>query len=154
MPKLSIDKPLIRELAELLAETGLSEIEWSEGGVQLRVARARETVIAAGIAPALAAPAPAAHGAAPEAALGNHEFASHPGAVKSPMVGTVYIAAEPGAAPLARVGDRVEQGQTVLIVEAMKTMNPIPAPRGGTVTQVLIENQMPVEYGQVMMLIE
>mgnify|MGYP001547345045 CR=1 FL=1 len=151
MPKLTIDKNMIRELAELLAETGLNEIEWSEGGVQLRVARSTTL-----IAPLAAAPLPApAHPAAvAETAPGHNDLGAHPGAVKSPMVGTVYVAAEPGNPPLVRVGDRVEPGQTLLIVEAMKTMNPIPAPRGGMITQILVENQMPVEYGQVMMLIE
>jgi acetyl-CoA carboxylase biotin carboxyl carrier protein len=151
----AVDKRLIRDLAELLAETGLSEIEWSEGGVQVRVAR--QIGVAAGAAaapgPAAAAPAaapPAAAAPAAEAA----DISAHPGAVKSPMVGTAYVAPEPGAAPFVHLNDQVREGQTLLIVEAMKTMNPIPAPRSGRLVRILIENQQPVEYGQVLMLIE
>ncbi len=147
MPKLNVDKQLIRDLAELLAETGLNEIEWSEAGVQLRIARGGGIV---SMVPPTVAPAPGSNIEAPAAV----DLNNHPGAVKSPMVGTVYVAPEPGAPNFVRIGDTIEAGQTVLIVEAMKTMNPIPAPRGGKVTQILIDNQSPVEYGQVMMLIE
>jgi acetyl-CoA carboxylase biotin carboxyl carrier protein len=148
-----IDKQLIRELAELLAETGLSEIEWSEGGVQVRVARTPAAIQMSAVT--AAAPAKgAASGAAADLKSVAEDLAAHPGAVKSPMVGTVYHAPEPGAPPFVRVGDTVTQGQTVLIVEAMKTMNPIPAPCAGRVARLLTENQQPVEYGQVMMVIE
>lgn len=149
MPKLSVDKKLIRDLAELLAETGLSEISWSEGGVEVRVARNATITVApppvAAVPPVLVAAAPAAE--APD-------LTAHPGAVKSPMVGTAYVAPEPGAQPFVKPGDAVREGQTVLIVEAMKTMNPILAPRAGKVVRILVENQQPVEYGQILMLIE
>ncbi len=148
MAKLKIDKDVIRDLADLLEETGLSEIEWSEGDVLVRVGR--ETGGAAAVAAALAPPA----AIAPPAASETESLAEHPGAVISPMVGTAYVAQEPGTPPFVGVGDMVEQGQTVLIVEAMKTMNPIAAPRGGRVTEILVANEQPVEFGQVLMLIE
>ena len=150
MAKLKIDKEVIRDLANLLQETGLSEIEWSEGDVLVRVGR--ET---GGGAVVAAAPAPQAAIAPATPAAGETEsLAEHPGAVISPMVGTAYVAQEPGTPPFVGVGDIVEQGQTVLIVEAMKTMNPIAAPRGGRVTEILVANEQPVEFGQVLMLIE
>jgi acetyl-CoA carboxylase biotin carboxyl carrier protein len=146
---LAIDKAAIHELAKILDDTGLSEISWSQGAIQVRVARGGVALAApVAAAPAVAATAPA--GAAP--ATSDH--ASHPGAVKSPMVGTAYVAAEPGSAPFVREGDTVKQGQTVLIVEAMKTMNPIPAPKGGRVTKIMVEDKQPVEFGQVLMVIE
>lgn len=145
-----IDQQMIRELADLLNETGLTEIEWSEGPLKVRVTKGAAPVYAA--APVAAAAAVAASGGAPAAAASDE--ASHPGAVKSPMVGTVYVAAEPGAAPFVKVGDSVNAGQTVLIVEAMKTMNPITAPKGGRVARILIENQQPVEFGQPLLIIE
>jgi len=145
-----IDRDMIRDLADLLDETGLSEIEWSEGALKIRVAK--NTGYA--MAPATyAAPAAAPAAAAPAAASAD-DAAKHPGAVKSPMVGTVYVAAEPGKPPFVQVGDTVSTGQTLLIVEAMKTMNPISAPKGGRVARILIENQQPVEFGQVLLVIE
>jgi acetyl-CoA carboxylase biotin carboxyl carrier protein len=142
-----IDEEMIRSLAELLADTGLSEIEIEQKGMRVRVARMVNAVIT---------PAPAAY--APQAAAppdpASADLAQHPGAVTSPMVGTAYRAPEPGAPPFVEVGARVEQGQTVLIVEAMKTMNHIPAPRGGTVTAILVENGQPVEYGEPLLIIE
>ncbi|MFN4310590.1 MAG: acetyl-CoA carboxylase biotin carboxyl carrier protein [Ferrovibrio sp.] len=147
-----IDQQMIRDLADLLNETGLTEIEWSEGALKVRVTKGG-TVMAA--APAqVYAPAPAAAGGAAAPAAAGSDDANHPGAVKSPMVGTVYVASEPGAAPFVKVGDTVNAGQTVLIVEAMKTMNPITAPKGGRVARILIENQQPVEFGQVLLVIE
>ncbi len=147
MAKLNIDKEVIRDLADLLNETGLTEIEWSEGDVLVRVGRE------AGSGTAVAAPALPLENAAP--APGETEsLAEHPGAVTSPMVGTAFVAPEPGTPPFVSVGDLVEHGQTVLIVEAMKTMNPIAAPRGGRVTEILVANEQPVEFGQVLMLIE
>ncbi|MBS4048707.1 MAG: acetyl-CoA carboxylase biotin carboxyl carrier protein [Alphaproteobacteria bacterium] len=143
-----IDQQMIRDLADLLNETGLTEIEWNEGPLKVRVTKGGAPIYAA--APMAAAPAVAA-GAAPAAA---GDEASHPGAVKSPMVGTVYTAPEPGAAAFVKVGDSVNAGQTVLIVEAMKTMNPITAPKGGRVARILIENQQPVEFGQPLLIIE
>lgn len=148
-----IDQQMIRDLADLLNETGLTEIEWSEGPLKVRVTKGGAAPIyaAAPVAAAAAAAAVAATGA-PAAAGGDD--ASHPGAVKSPMVGTVYTAPEPGAATFVKVGDSVNAGQTVLIVEAMKTMNPITAPKGGRVARILIENQQPVEFGQPLLIIE
>ncbi|QDO99255.1 acetyl-CoA carboxylase biotin carboxyl carrier protein [Ferrovibrio terrae] len=146
-----IDQQMIRELADLLNETGLTEIEWSEGPLKVRVTKGGTPIYAAApMAAAAAAAAVAATGGAPAAS----DDASHPGALKSPMVGTVYTAAEPGAAPFVKVGDSVTAGQTVLIVEAMKTMNPITAPKGGRIARILIENQQPVEFGQPLLIIE
>lgn len=145
-----IDQQMIRDLAELLNETGLSEIEWNEGSLKVRVAKA----VAAVSAPVYAAAPAAVAAAAPASAAGGDDAASHPGAVKSPMVGTVYTASEPGAAPFVSVGSNVSAGQTLLIVEAMKTMNPITAPKGGRVARILIENQQPVEFGQPLLVIE
>jgi acetyl-CoA carboxylase biotin carboxyl carrier protein len=146
-----IDQQMIRELADLLNETGLTEIEWSEGPLKVRVTKGGAPIYAAApMAAAAAAAAVAATGGAPAAS----DDASHPGALKSPMVGTVYTAAEPGAAPFVKAGDSVTAGQTVLIVEAMKTMNPITAPKGGRVARILIENQQPVEFGQPLLIIE
>jgi acetyl-CoA carboxylase biotin carboxyl carrier protein len=146
--KPSAESALIRELADLLNETGLSEIEIEREGLRLRVGR---QLTVAAVAPAMHA-APAAH-AAP-VALKAADAASHPGTVKSPMVGTAYRSAEPGAAAFVDVGTRVAQGQTLLIIEAMKTMNHIPAPRAGTVTQVFIDNGQPVEFGEPLVVIE
>jgi len=149
------EQQLIRELAALLVETGLSEIEIEKAGLKIRVAR-NLTVSAA--APPQPAPAPSASPSEPaqpaapaEAAV---DFANHPGCVKSPMVGTAYRAPEPGAPPFVEVGSRVTQGQTLMIIEAMKTMNHIPAPRAGTVTHILVENGQPVEYGEPLVIIE
>ena len=150
--KVSAESALIRELAELLNETGLSEIELEREGLRLRVAR-QVTMATAVAAPAVAHAAPGA-AAAPAAAAKPADVANHPGTVKSPMVGTAYRAAEPGAAPFAEVGTRVAQGQTLLIIEAMKTMNHIPAPRAGTVTQVFVDNGQPVEFGEPLVVIE
>jgi acetyl-CoA carboxylase biotin carboxyl carrier protein len=153
----SVEKTMIRDLADLLNETGLSEIEIVRDGLKIRVAR---QMVAAAAVPAASAPASAARprGEAPPAAEPEEsdapDFSNHPGCVKSPMVGTAYRAPEPGAAPFVDIGTRVTQGQTLLIIEAMKTMNHIPAPRGGVVTQVLIENGQPVEYGEPLVVIE
>ena len=148
--KASDDGALIRELALLLAETNLTEIEIERAGLRVRVAR--NISIAASI-PASYAPPPAA---APviAAAVPLADVAKHPGAVPSPMVGTVYWASEPGAKPFVEVGSKVSVGQTLLIIEAMKTMNQIPAPRAGTVTQILVEDGTPVEYGEPLVIIE
>jgi acetyl-CoA carboxylase biotin carboxyl carrier protein len=159
MAKDSKDKPsaegaLIRELAEVLHETGLSEIEYEREGLRLRVAR--QLSFPSMAAPALAHPVPA-HAAALGAQPGHAkaaDVANHPGTVKSPMVGTAYRAPEPGAAAFVEVGTRVAQGQTLLIIEAMKTMNHIPAPRAGTVVQVFIDNGQPVEFGEPLVVIE
>jgi acetyl-CoA carboxylase biotin carboxyl carrier protein len=146
MANFDIDGDLIRKLADLLRETGLNEIEFAEGDTRLRVTRGAPA--SAHVVHAVAPAAAAAPAAAPITG------ASHPGAVTSPMVGTAYAAPEPGAPPFAKVGDTVKAGQTILIIEAMKVMNPIKAPRGGTVAEVLIEDGQPVEFGEVLMVIE
>ena len=148
--KSKIDGDAVRELANLLDETGLAEIELEQNGLRLRVAKAVGQAFAAPIA-APAAPATVA-GAAPASSAG--ETGDHPGAVTSPMVGTVYVAAEPGAKPFISVGDSVTEGQTLLIVEAMKTMNQIPAPKAGKVTSILVANGQPVEFGEPLVVIE
>lgn len=147
---MNIDSKLVRELAELLRETGLTEIEVEDGERKIKVARgaAQVAVAAPAIAAAPAAPAPMAMAAAPAAAP-----ATDPNAVKSPMVGTVYLSAEPGAPAFVSVGDQVKEGATLLIVEAMKVMNPITAPRAGKVTAVLVENAQPVEYDQPLIVV-
>ncbi|MFY0614013.1 MAG: acetyl-CoA carboxylase biotin carboxyl carrier protein [Hyphomicrobiaceae bacterium] len=145
------EQALIRQLAELLNETGLSEIEIERSGLKVRVARSiHTTAIAPAAAPAVAAPAPKAA----EPVTAASDAAAHPGAVKSPMVGTAYRAPEPGAANFVDVGTVVREGDTLLIIEAMKTMNHIPAPRSGTVMQVLVEDNQPVEYGEPLVIIE
>nr|WP_295833302.1 acetyl-CoA carboxylase biotin carboxyl carrier protein [uncultured Azospirillum sp.] len=150
MASFDIDGDLVRKLADLLRETGLSEIEFAEGEKRIRVTRptAAQTV-AVQAAPVLAA-APVAAAAAP----GSAKPASHPGAVTSPMVGTAYLAAEPGGTPFVRPGDVVKAGQTIMIIEAMKVMNPIKAPRAGTVAEVLVSDAQPVEFGEVLLIIE
>jgi acetyl-CoA carboxylase biotin carboxyl carrier protein len=150
------DQALIRDLAELLKETGLSEIEIERAGMRVRVARqvAPTGLYApAAVAPSTA-PAPLTGAAAPAAAAGLADPAKHPGAVPSPMVGTVYLAPEPDAAPFVQVGTRVTQGQTLMIIEAMKTMNHIPAPHAGTVLAVLVDDGQPVEYAEPLAVIE
>jgi len=147
----SPDQDLIRELASLLEETGLSEIEIEREGLRVRVAR-QQTLAAATVV----GPPPAALVAAPAAAPkpASEDPSKHPGCVKSPMVGTAYLAPEPSAAPFIDVGTRVAQGQTILIIEAMKTMNHIPAPKAGTVTAILVGNGHPVEFGEPLVIIE
>jgi acetyl-CoA carboxylase biotin carboxyl carrier protein len=144
------DSALIRELAMLLDETKLTEIEIERAGLRVRVAR--NISIAASL-PAGYAPAAGALVAASGPPL-VADIAKHPGMVPSPMVGTVYWASEPGAKPFIEVGTKVTAGQTLLIIEAMKTMNQIPSPRDGTVTQILIEDGQPVEYGEPLVIIE
>jgi acetyl-CoA carboxylase biotin carboxyl carrier protein len=149
------EQDLIRELAKLIDETGLSEIEVEREGVRVRVARQSVTQVVAGSAPHVppipaVAPAPAI----PGAPLGAVDPAKHPGVVTSPMVGTAYRSPEPTAKPFVDIGSTVKAGEPLLIIEAMKTMNQIPAPRGGTVTQILFEDSQPVEYGQPLMIVE
>ena len=147
------DSALIRELALLLDETSLTEIEIERAGLRVRVARNISVAasLPQGYAPAMASgPAPAA---APAAAAVT-DLAKHPGVVPSPMVGTVYWSPEPGAKPFVEVGTKVSAGQTLLIIEAMKTMNQIPSLRAGTVTQILVEDGQPVEFGEPLMIIE
>ena len=146
-----IDADAIRKLAELMTETGLVEIELAEGEHRMRVARA--TAQPASFA-ALAPIAPAHHAEAVAAAPSAASLATHPGAVTSPMVGTAYLQPEPGAPRFAEIGDTVRVGDTLLIIEAMKVMNPIKAPKAGTITQILVSDGQPVEYGEPLMLIE
>ncbi|MEM9501672.1 MAG: acetyl-CoA carboxylase biotin carboxyl carrier protein [Pseudomonadota bacterium] len=151
---MNIDIALVRELAELLSETGLTEIEVEDDDRKIRVARGGVAAMQATMpaVPAPAAPAPSAP-AAPKTASAEAEGASHADAMKSPMVGTAYLAPEPGAANFVKVGDSVKEGDTLLIVEAMKVMNPIQADRSGTVDAILIENAQPVEFDQPLVVI-
>ncbi len=146
-----VDRDLIKALAGLLTENNLTEIEWSEGERRVRVVRSAGPTMMAMPAGMAAAPAAAA---APAVAAKEEFGKDHPGAVTSPMVGTVYLAPEPGAKPFVEEGAQVRQGQTLLIVEAMKTMNPIPSPRAGTVRRIVIKDGSPVEYGQVLLIVE
>jgi acetyl-CoA carboxylase biotin carboxyl carrier protein len=145
----SDDSALIRELALLLDETSLTEIEIERAGLRVRVAR--NVSIAASMPQGFQPTASAPPTAAPPDVT---DVAKHPGVVPSPMVGTVYWASEPGAKPFIEVGSKVSVGQTLLIIEAMKTMNQIPSPRAGTVTQILIEDGQPVEFGEPLVIIE
>lgn len=148
------ERELIRELAMLLDETNLTEIEIERAGLRLRVARNITIAAAAPVSyqPAPVAAAPSAGAAAAPAATA--DIAKHPGMVPSPMVGTAYLASEPGAKPFIDVGSKVKVGDTLLIIEAMKTMNQIPSTRAGTVTQILVEDGQPVEYGEPLVIIE
>jgi acetyl-CoA carboxylase biotin carboxyl carrier protein len=156
MAKFELDTDFVRKLAEILQETSLGEIELADGERSIRVARQSVTVAAAApvlaAAPSAAAAAPSTAAAAAPAADG--DLSKHPGAVKSPMVGTAYLSPEPGKPPYVAVGDKVAVGQTLLIIEAMKTFNPIKSPRAGTVMQILIENAQAVEFGEPMMIVQ
>lgn len=146
-----VDTELVREIAALLKETDLSEIEVVDGERRVRVARQIMTHSVAVAAPAVSAPAPPAEIAAPSSPA---DPAKHPGALLSPMVGTCYVTPEPGKPAFVAVGSAVKEGDTVLIIEAMKVMNPIAANRSGTVTAILVRNEQPVEYGQPLLIIE
>jgi acetyl-CoA carboxylase biotin carboxyl carrier protein len=149
MPKTpAIDHDAIRDLAKLLDETGLSEIEIQQDGVSIRVARNLT------VSGARQRPAEVSVGSTPIAVAAPIEPARHPGMVASPMVGTAYLGAAPGARPFVEVGTQVKAGDTLVIIEAMKTMNQIPATRSGTVTQILVEDGQPVEYGEPLLIIE
>ncbi|AYV47936.1 acetyl-CoA carboxylase biotin carboxyl carrier protein [Caulobacter flavus] len=156
----SIDARLVRKLADILKDTGLTEIEVEHGGLKIRVAR--EVTVApaayvqaapAAIAAPVAAPAPAAAPAA-EAPAAAAPAAVRGDAVKSPMVGTAYLSPQPGADAFIKVGDTVSAGQTLLIVEAMKTMNPIAAPKAGKIVEILVADAQPVEFGEPLVVIE
>jgi acetyl-CoA carboxylase biotin carboxyl carrier protein len=148
----SAESQMIRELAELLNDTGLTEIEIEKSGLKIRVAK--KISINAAPLQAFAAPAAPAAAEAPKPTPAPSDLSKHPGAVKSPMVGTAYRSPEPGAPMFCEVGSKVNQGDTLLIIEAMKTMNQIPAPRSGTVKAILFENAQPVEYGEPLIIIE
>ena len=145
--KTAIDADAVRELSALLKETGLTEIEIEHNGARIRVSRAASAAPAA-IAAHATAPAAAAP-AAPAPASAGH----HPGAVTSPMVGTVFVSAEPGKPPFVKIGSHVKEGDTLFIVEAMKTMNAIPSPRAGVVKEICVENGTPVEFGQTLLVL-
>ncbi len=146
-----IDRDLLLSLADLLKETGLGELEVEVDGLRVRLAQPAPVTAAASAPLATSAPVVAAGSGDTAPAKG---FAAHPGAVKSPMVGTAFTAPEPGAAPFVAVGDAVAAGDTVLIVEAMKVMNAITAPRAGTVRAILVENGQPVEFDEILLVIE
>jgi len=152
---IEFDPAAIRELAQILRETDLTEIELVDGEARLRVVRQTSVVAAAPAAVTVAAPVAApVVAAAAAAAPAETADADHPGAVTSPMVGVAYLSPEPGAPPFVTVGSKVAQGQTLLLIEAMKTFNQIKATRAGTVTRILVESGMPVEYGEPLMIIE
>jgi len=152
MPKTpAIDHDLIRDLAKLLDETGLTEIEFERNGVSIRVAR-HANAAAPRVRPAEAPVNVPAALVTP--AVAPIDPLQHPGLVASPMVGTAYLAPAPGARPFVEVGAQVKAGETLIIIEAMKTMNQIPAPRAGIVTQILVDDGQPVEYGEPLMIIE
>jgi acetyl-CoA carboxylase biotin carboxyl carrier protein len=148
----SDDSALIRELATLLDETSLTEIEIERAGLRVRVAR--NVSIATSVPTAAQAITSPSASSSPAPADLMSDLAKHPGVVPSPMVGTAYWASEPGAKPFIEVGAKVSVGQTLLIIEAMKTMNQIPSPREGTVTQILVEDGQPVEFGEPLVIIE
>ena len=150
MAKFEMDTEFIRKLAKLLDETNLGEIEMADGDRRIRVAR--PTAVSQAAVPVAAGPlAVTAPGSAAPVA---NDLSKHPGAVKSPMVGTAYLSPEPGKPVFVNVGDKIAAGQTLLIIEAMKTFNPIKAPKAGTVPQVLIDNAQRVEFGQPLMIVE
>jgi len=146
----AVDHDVIRELAKLLDETGLTEIEYERDGVSIRVARQANAATARSRP---AEPPPAASPAAAPAPI-TFDPMQHPGLVASPMVGTAYLGPAPGARPFVEVGSQIKAGETLIIIEAMKTMNQIPAPRSGTVIQILVEDGQPVEYGEPLMIVE
>ena len=148
MTRIPIDPDTIRALAAVLAETGLTEIEIADKDSRIRVVRG------GGVAPAVVAPAITAATSAAVAKAGFHEAEVHPGAVVSPMVGVAYLSPEPGAPPFVTVGQPVTAGQTLVLIEAMKTFNQIKAPKAGTVTAILVQSGAPVEYGEALIVLE
>jgi len=148
MSKMLVDQDIIRDLAKVLHETDLSEIEVQDGDKKIRVARN----IAAAVEPVMVSSAPVKEGAITPKDVPLDK--DHPGAVASPMVGTLYTAPDPDSGDFIKVGDKVEAGQTLMIIEAMKVMNQIHAPIGGTVTKILVENLQPIEYGEILVIIE
>ena len=153
------DVSFIASLAELLRDNDLTELQvkrdyGENDSLNVRVSRQTQTIVQAASAPVTMAAAPAAAAAAPAAAEASNDPAAHPGVVPSPMVGTIYMAAEPGAAAFVSVGTTVAEGDTILIIEAMKTMNHIPAPKAGTIKRILVEDGGAVEYGAPLVIIE
>lgn len=147
--KHDIDEDLIRRLADLLDEIGLTEIEYGESDWHIRVAKGARAVVSAGVSPGSTGATTLG-----SAAAGPDAVADHPGLVKSPMVGVVYLAEKPTEPPLVKIGDVVKEGETVLLIEAMKVFNPIQAPRSGTITQIFATNEAPVEFGEPLLIIE
>ena len=158
VPASNSETKLVRELANILNETDLSEIELKRGDLKIRVSKQNGQVISAVAAPAVGAPSPAAPQTAqampPITPAAPTEDANHPGAVKSPMVGTAYIRPSPDAAPFAAEGKNVSEGDTILLVEAMKTFNPITAPKSGIIKSILVNDAQPVEFGEPLFIIE
>jgi len=159
--KKDFDSKLIGEIAGIMAETGLTEVELRQGDTTLRLSKVAGLAAAPLVAtapspptPATASAAPSAPPASPAAPAATGAPAEHPGAVTSPMVGTVYLAPQPDADPFVRVGDRIGEGDTLMIIEAMKVMNPIPSPRSGTVKAILVSDAQPVEFGDALIIIE
>lgn len=155
--KFKIDGEAIRQLAEILVDTKLTEIEYEDDGRRIRVSRGGSVQAATVVAPGADYHVPAnnqVHAASAEVAAPPLTLSNHPGTVKSPMVGTAYMSAEPGAPTFVKVGDTVSAGQTLMIIEAMKVMNPIKAPQAGKVTQIFAQDATPVEFGEPLMVIE
>lgn len=151
--KFTFDADMVRQLAELLNETDLNEIEYEMNDQRIRVVRHRQEVMVA--APSYAqAPAPLQMAAAPAPLTVVEDYAKHPGAVKSPMVGNAYSSSDPASPAFVKEGDTVTEGQTLLIIEAMKVMNPIKSPRSGTVKKIMFQNSHPVEFDEVLLIIE
>lgn len=152
--KFSIEKDAIRALADILVETDLTEIEYENEGHRIRVARNMNVSTSVALPTAAAMPVAGERSATPAGDSNIQKPAAIEGAIKSPMVGTVYVASEPGAAPYVKIGDTVSQGQTLLIIEAMKVMNPIKAPRSGKISSILVKDGQPVEFGEPLLVIE
>lgn len=148
MAKFEVNEELVRKLADLLQETGLTEIEYEVDKHRIRVAKT--AVVSAYAPPPMAGPAPCG----PQKPTAGGPEAVPAGAVTAPMVGTVYVASEPGAPPFVKVGDEVREGQVLLIIEAMKVMNPLASPRAGTVKQIMVTDGQPVEYGEPLLVLE
>lgn len=157
--KNSYETNLVKDLAKLINEHNLAEIEYDTDGLRLRLTRTVAPTAVSVAAPVVAAaPAPAAQpaaaSAAPVPAAGDEDYSKHPGAVKSPMVGVIYTAPEPGAAPYVNVGDTVSADQTLFLIEAMKTFNPVKAPKAGKVVKILVSDRNPVEYDEPLLILE
>ena len=154
-PQLQVEADVIRELSDLLGETGLTEIEIEQGGRRIRVARQNAPHMSAPPLAVSAVMESAATSPSPHATPGETQAPKRDveGAITSPMVGTVYVSPEPGKPPFVKAGDTVKEGDTLLIVEAMKTMNPIAAPRAGTVTEIMVRDAQPVEFGQTLLVL-
>ena len=160
-PAQTSDTKLVRELAKILKDTDLNEIEMRKGDLKIRVSKGGTAVMQTIAAPAQMAapapiagqPAPSANQPAPAAATDKQDASAHPGAVKSPMVGTAYIRPSPDAEPFVSVGDKINEGDTILLIEAMKTFNPITAPKSGKIEEILVQDGQPVEFGEALVII-